>query len=129
MAWEQPLFNLTFPAARNLSTAQFRLVQLTTAMKVDRITSVAAPKLGILQNNPTSGMEANVMCIGVSKAHLGGNVGKRQQIQSNGASTTLGGTIVAATSATKGHNIGYALEAGAASNIVTVLLNGNNMQV
>jgi hypothetical protein len=129
MAWEQPLFTLSFPAAKDLSSYQFELVQLTTDKKVTNITSSAAYKLGILQNNPTSGLEASVMVMGVSKAKLGGAVGVRQQIKSNGASTSAGGTIVAATSATKGHNIGYALEAGSATDIVTVVIGGLVLQV
>ena len=70
MAWEQPLFNMSYQAAKDLTSYQFEVVRLTTAAKVSNVTSDGKPFVGILQNKPTSGAEANVMAIGVSTGPL-----------------------------------------------------------
>ena len=130
MAWQQPIWVTSFQAAKDLSDYQWELVALTTACKVTNITSAAAIKVGVLQNNPTSGMEASVMIVGITKVKAGGAISTAGQLMSNGATTTYGGGVAAATSSTKGHNIGYALEAAAqGGDIITMLINGNITQV
>jgi hypothetical protein len=129
MAWQQPNFVVSFQAAKDLSNYQWELVAITTAAKVTNITCSAAAKIGVMQNNPTSGMEASVMVVGVSKVKAAGAFSTGGQLAPT-ATTTYGGGVIAATSATKGHSIGYALEAAAqGGDIVTVLLNGNIAQV
>jgi len=129
MAWQQPIWVTSFQAAKDLSNYQFELVAITTACKVTNITCSAAPKVGIMQNNPTCGVEAGVMVIGISKVKAAGAFSTGQHLKPT-ATTTYGGGVIAATSATKGHSIGYALEASAqGGDIVTMLINGNITQV
>jgi hypothetical protein len=78
MAYEHPVLNLTFTAGENLTTAQWQVVRLSTADTVSLPTCAALKPIGILQNNPTSGMEANVMVLGVSKVRTGAAVSRAQ---------------------------------------------------
>jgi hypothetical protein len=129
MAWQQPIWVTTFQAAKDLSNFQFELVAITTECKVTNITCSAGKKVGILQNNPTSGMEASVMVVGISKVKAAGAFSTAGELKPT-ATTTYGGGVVAATSSTKGHNIGYAMEAASqGGDIVTMMLNGNIAQV
>ncbi|MHA2164205.1 MAG: hypothetical protein ACXABF_17475 [Candidatus Thorarchaeota archaeon] len=72
MAWQQPIWVTTFQAAKDLSSYQWELVAITTACKVTNITCSAAKKVGVLQNNPTSGLEASVMVVGISRQLMAG---------------------------------------------------------
>lgn len=126
MAWEQPLFNLTFQAAKSLITNQFEVVNLSTAGKITTVSSDGAPFVGILQDKPTSGAEANVMAIGISKVKAGGAIGRGQRLIVNFASTSNGGSLIASTcSATPvAGDVGYALEASAqAGDIIAAVIN------
>jgi hypothetical protein len=128
MAWQQPIWETTFQAAKDLSDYQYELVAITTACKVTNITCSAAKKVGILQNNPTCGMEASVMVVGISKVKAAGAFSTAGLLKPV-ATTTFGGGVAAATSATKGHNIGYAMQASAqGGDIVTMFINGNIAQ-
>lgn len=104
-AWQQPLFVLTFTAGADLSGKQFEVVKVTTAAedKVYAVTS-AGVLVGVLQNNPTSGMEASVMVSGVSKIKAGAATNKGTRLKVNVSATSLGGGFIAATSTIAGHN-------------------------
>ncbi len=124
MAWRQPNFVISFQAEKDLSNFQHEFVALTTKITVTNITSAAANQMGVLQNNPTSGMEANVMIVGVTKIKAGAAFSSNSLLKQNGAATTYGGGVIANTSATIGHNVGRSLEAaGQGGDIVTMLIN------
>lgn len=128
MAWEQPLFNMSYQASKNLSTYQWEVVRITTAAKVANVTSATKAMIGVMQNNPTSGREANVMAIGVSKVKAGGAFSTGQRLKINSAATSNGGTLIAATceAQVSGH-IAVALQASAqAGDIVAAIINMNN---
>jgi hypothetical protein len=95
MAYEVPVLNLTFQAGANLSTAQWTVVKLTTSDTVTIASSASVPPIGVLQNNPTSGLEANVMVLGVSKVRSGAAVSRAGVITVQLASTTRPGHVVA----------------------------------
>src|SRR5574343_241831 len=67
MAFEQMVLDMSFPAAEDLSSDQYRLVVLTSAGTVRRPDSETEVALGILQNAPASGEAASVRILGVSK--------------------------------------------------------------
>ncbi|MHC4413611.1 MAG: hypothetical protein ACYSW6_11705 [Planctomycetota bacterium] len=79
-----------------------------------------------MQDKPTSGMEGNVMAIGVSKVKAGGAFGRGQRLKVNSAATTNTGTVIASTCEIVGGqaNVGYALEAAsAAGEIIAAVIN------
>ena len=119
MAWEQPNFNVTFPASADLKTKQFYVVRLATDGQVEVCTSATERPLGILQNKPDAAdVEANVMIIGVSKfvADAAVSVGAALGTSADGQVVTKTG------SGTDGFVIGTALEASAqAGDIITGL--------
>lgn len=128
MAWEQPLFSVSFNAAIDLSSYQFQVVRLTTADKITFVSSaaVANAALGILQDKPTCGLAGNVMIMGVSKIKAGGALSRLALLGMNLASTTYPGMLIAATTATKGATkpVGRAFQASAqAGDIIPALIN------
>ena len=124
MAWEQPLFSLSFQAAADLSSYKYEVVRMTTTNKVNAVTSAGMPLVGVLQNDPTSGNEAKVMVIGVTKVKAGGAIGRGAKIKVNAAATSNAGTVVTATSDVDPRTVGYAREAAAqAGDIITAVIN------
>jgi len=69
MAVENPVLTMSFTAAEDLSTHQFRFVTQYgfTNTTVGLMNAATDLPLGILQNAPTSGQVAEVMLLGVSK--------------------------------------------------------------
>jgi hypothetical protein len=121
MAWEQPVFNMSYKAGEDLSSYQFQVVKLTTvADTVNRVSSEAV-WAGVLQDKPTSGREANIMVIGVSKVAAGGAISKGQKLNVSQASTANAGRLIANST---GQVVGVALEAAAtAGDIITAIVN------
>jgi hypothetical protein len=128
MAWEQPLFNFSAKTAKDLSSYQHQVVRLTTAEKLTFVScaAVANVAIGVLQDQPTSGMDGNVMIVGISKVKAGGAVSRGQLLGLQLASTTYPGMLVAATTASKGSTkpVGRALQGAAqAGDIIPALIN------
>lgn len=67
MAWENGILDLTFVAAEDLSSDQYKFVVLNSSGQVRRPDSADEIALGILQNAPGSGEGAVVRVDGVSK--------------------------------------------------------------
>jgi len=67
MTTENKILDLSYEAAEDLSSDQFRFVVLTSTGTVQRPDSEAEIAHGILQNAPESGQAAQVRVIGVSK--------------------------------------------------------------
>jgi len=128
MAWEQPLFNYSAITAKDLSSYQHQVVRLTTADQITFVScaAVANVALGVLQDKPTSGMDGNVMILGISKVKAGGAVSRGQLLGLQLASTSAPGMLVAATTASKGASrpVGRALQGAAqAGDIIPAIIN------
>lgn len=69
MAWEQHGFKPTsFKAGADLSAKQFYFVKLDTTVGQVVVCAAATDiPIGILQNKPTSGEEAEIVALGISK--------------------------------------------------------------
>lgn len=68
MAHTLPLFSYAgLKAGADLSARQFYAVKLDSSGDVVLCSAVTDQPIGILQNNPKSGMEAHVMAVGISK--------------------------------------------------------------
>ena len=129
MAYEQPLFNLSFTTAKDLSSYQFQVVNLTTGDQITAgLTSSTNGALGILQDKPTSGMQGSVMVLGVTKVKTAGAVSCGQTIGLNLTTTDYPNMVVALTTETSlakapnaiGRALGGSVQAG---DIIPALIN------
>jgi hypothetical protein len=119
MAFEVPGFKLTMVAgATSLETKQHTFVKQHTDGTAITGSAVTDKMIGILQNNPGIGGEAEVMVDGVSKvvAHAAIAIGDKISVHSDGTAITLAGGEVTQ------HVYGIALSACSnAGEIVSVL--------
>lgn len=117
MAVEQPGFqNGLCLAAADLSTHQYKFVLPTGDFTVNLNTTSGGGCLGVLQNKPKSGAEANVMVDGITKVKLGGTVTAGQHVMSNAAG--LGVVLSGANSVSHG----VALEGGDSGEVIALQL-------
>lgn len=80
MATENRVLDVSFPAAEDLSSDQYRIVVLDTG-QVRRPNATTDIPLGVLQNAPESGDAAVVRLIGISKIQLGETVAENEWIK------------------------------------------------
>ena len=111
---------VSLPANADLSGKQFTFVKAVTGSKLDSTGAQTEVALGVLQNKPTSGKMAVCRHFGGSKLKIGGTVAVGDTLVPEGAATARGITSVTATHIVRA----IALEAGAANNIISVLLVG-----
>lgn len=115
MAWEAPSFMIPgLVASGDLSSKQFHFVKLSAANTVAACTAATDKPIGILQNKPTNGQNAEVMALGVSKLSsdaalsVGDSVGPSADGQGDaktpGTDTTefIGGQVIEATTTAGG---------------------------
>ena len=116
MAYEIPGFKLTLPAGADLSAAanQYRWVQVDSSGNCVLSGDDDALTVGILQNHPALGEEAEIMCSGVSKfraadatalaagALIGPDAGGNSEAKSAVTDVVYGVVVLAAPSATPG---------------------------
>ena len=124
MAYEHGVLDLSFTAAEDLSSHQYRFVHLASATTVDLLDSASEMPIGILQNAPESGEQATVRVLGVSKLVMNAAVTVGKQIMAE---------YVGATDNGKGDDAGTnwpmargicLLASGAEDDVGTVLLTG-----
>jgi hypothetical protein len=106
-------------ANADLSAKQYLFVKIAAAKAVDVCSAATDRPVGILQNKPTSGQNAEVAFLGVSKVVCGGTITAGDQIgtDANGKAVSL----AAGTDTTK-FVVGIALEAGASGRIISALI-------
>lgn len=127
MAYEGPhVLKLTgVTASADLSGKQFYFVKLSGTNTVDVCSNVADVPVGVLQNKPTSGQEAEVVCIGVTKVS-----GDADLASGNLIGTSADGQAAAYSSAaaqTK-YCVGQVIQDnGAAGGLATVVINCANL--
>jgi hypothetical protein len=115
MAGENKVLSLTFPAAGDLSTKQYKFMTLSSG-SIDTAGSAVAT-IGVLQNKPSEADAAGeVMVIGVTNVMLGGTVTELAKLTPDS-----NGDAVATTSDDAEYSA-IALEAGDDNDIVSCLL-------
>lgn len=122
MATESPLIHdgSQTTAAADLSTKQFYAVKITASRAVNLASTGGEAIYGILQNNPISGLAADVGMLGITKAVAGAAVTAGDYLM-----TDTSGRVITATSTN--HRIGQALETCAVANqIITIALGPNS---
>lgn len=100
MATENRVLDLSYPAAEDLSSDQYRIVCLDSG-QVRRPNAATDIPLGVLQNAPAAGQAASVRVMGVSKIVFGETVAVNEWIKLE---------YVSATDAGKGMDADVALD-------------------
>ncbi len=115
MGYEQPGLSITRLAAADLSTHQFKFVNIDAGGNAS-LSGVGGRSVGVLQNKPISGRAATIVVDGISKIVAGGVVAA-------GASVASDATGRAVTAAATNLIQGVALQAAAgAGEIIAVLI-------
>jgi hypothetical protein len=118
MATESPFFRdgANTTAAADLSTKQFFAVKLTTTSRTTNIVAAATDLVyGILQNKPKSAQACDVCLFGITKAVAGGSVTAGHLM---GVDTS--GRIVEFATGAGNTAVGYTLETGVVSQVITM---------
>lgn len=124
MATENRILDLSFPAAEDLASDQFRFVVLDATGKVRRPDSETEVAVGILQNAPGAGEAAAVRLAGVSKLEAAEALGIGAFVMPEFVSADDAGKGKISTGA-PAYTRGLVLEAGGAEDdLVSVLLLG-----
>src|ERR1043165_6933501 len=117
MAWECPSYMLPgIEAGADLSAKQYYCVKLNSSGKAVLASVAGESVVGILNNKPTSGVAAQIMAQGVSKAIVGTagvTANSPVAVDANGAIVNAAGSDVV---------VGVALETGTLAQLVPVLI-------
>ena len=117
---EIPGLKLSLAAAADLSALQYKFVKVDSSGNAAAIAAATDLPIGVLQNKPTQGQVAEIMCDGVTKLQADAAVTPGTVI-----GTSADGQADAKTAGTDTteHAVGLVLEgAGAAGNLCTALI-------
>jgi hypothetical protein len=125
MAYEISNYSVkvTLVAGADLSAKQYNFVKLNSSGLAVVVAAATDLPIGILQNAPLSGQEAEILVSGGSKLVLGGTVAIGAVVGTSSAGA--GVAIVHGTDTTK-FALGQALLGGASGEIVTVVVACSN---
>jgi hypothetical protein len=136
MAWEGPQIKVPcLVAGADLSAYQYCYVMLDTSVAtpptVIPVTGTTSRPIGILQNNPRLGEEAEVTILGISKVKADETLVFGDSVSVGypaGQDTQVGGQAAKATTTAKDPNLGFVLKGAAAQAIATVTVNCANQE-
>jgi len=122
MAYEIPGFTFgTCPAGADLSSSQYKFVKLNTSGQIVAIAADTDSPVGILQNAPTSGQPAEVMCNGISKVQGDADLSKGAFVGTSADGQAI--ALVHGTDTTK-YIVGQVIQDnGAAGGLATIIFN------
>jgi hypothetical protein len=126
MAYEISNYSVkvTLVAGADLSTKQYTFVKLDSSGLAVAAAAATDIPVGVLQNAPISGQEAEVLVVGGTKIVAGAAIGEGAQIGTS--STGKAVALVAGTDTTK-YVVGTLItESAADANIVTAVINCAN---
>lgn len=126
MAYEISNYSVkvTLVAAADLSTKQYTFVKLNSDGNVAAASGATDIPIGVLQNAPTAGQEAEVLVVGGTKVVAGAAIGEGALVGTSAAGKAV--ALVAGTDTTK-YVVGTLLtESAADGNIVTAVINCAN---
>lgn len=116
MATQTPTFCITRTANADLSAKQYYFVEAIAGGKADACNAITDVALGVLQNDPTSGLPAAIAVLGTSKVVAGAAIAECARVAPMASGK-------AQTSAITQYARGIALEAAAADgDIIEILL-------
>ena len=115
---------ITLVAAADLSALQYTFVKLNASGQAAAAAAATDIPIGVLQNAPTSGQEAEVLVVGGTKIVAGAAIGEGALVGTSATGRAV--ALVAGTDTTK-YVVGTLLtEAGASGDIVTAVINCAN---
>jgi hypothetical protein len=115
---------VTLVAAADLSTNQYNFVKLDSDGNAAAVAATSDQAIGVLQNDPLLGQEAEVLVIGGSKLVAGGAVTEGALVGTSAAGKGSALTPSGTAGASVPRFFGVALtEASAANELFTVLVN------
>ena len=126
MAYEISNYSVkvTLVAAADLSALQYTFVKLNSSGEAAACASATDIPIGVLQNAPTSGQEAEVLVVGGTKIVAGAAIGEGALVGTSSAGKAV--ALVAGTDTTK-YVVGTLLtESAADGNIVAAVINCAN---
>jgi hypothetical protein len=126
MAYEISNYSVkvTLVAGADLSTKQYTFVKLDSSGQAVAASGATDIPVGVLQNAPTSGQEAEVLIVGGTKIVAGAAIGEGALVGTSAAGKAV--ALVAGTDTTK-YVVGTLLtESAADGNIVTAVINCAN---
>lgn len=114
--------DLSFKTATNLTGSQYLLMTITTANTVAVCTAAHEAAIGVLQNNPTSGVEAVVRCRSGVKTRViaGGAITVGATLETDAAGKVVAFDYVS-NGNTECYMVGTALTAGGTDKYITML--------
>lgn len=126
MAYEISNYSVkvTLIAAADLSAKQYTFVKLNSSGEVAAAAAATDIPIGVLQNAPTSGTEAEVLVVGGTKIVAGAAIAEGAQIGTSSAGKAV--ALVAGSDTTKYVAGALLTESGADGNIVTAVINCAN---
>jgi hypothetical protein len=126
MAYEISNYSVkvTLVAGADLSTKQYTFVKLDSSGQAVAASGATDIPIGVLQNAPTSGQEAEVLIVGGTKIVAGAAIGEGALVGTGATGKAV--ALVAGTDTTK-YVVGTLLtESAADGNIVTAVINCAN---
>lgn len=126
MAYEISNYSVkvTLVAGADLSGAQYKFVKLNSSGQAVVCSGATDLPIGVLQNDPASGAEAEVLVVGGTKIIAGAAIGEGAQIGTSSAGKAA--ALVAGTDTTKYVAGALLTESGADGDIVTAVINCAN---
>ncbi len=113
---------ITRVAGADLSALQYTFVKLSTTDTVVTCTAATDIPIGVLQNAPTSGQEAEILVVGGTKLTAGATIAIGNIL----GTTSAGAASVLTTSDTTKYVLGTAISGGASAEIITAVINCAN---
>ena len=113
---------ITRVAGADLSALQYTFVKLSTTDTVVTCTAATDIPIGVLQNAPTSGQEAEVLIVGGTKLTAGATIAIGNIL---GVTATGTASVLTVSDTTK-YVLGSAISGGASAEIITAVINCAN---
>lgn len=126
MAYEISNYSVkvTLVAGADLSAAQYKFVKLNASGQAVVCSGATDLPIGVLQNDPASGAEAEVLVVGGTKIIAGAAIGEGAQIGTSAAGKAV--ALTAGSDTTKYVAGALLTESGADGDIVTAVINCAN---
>jgi hypothetical protein len=116
---------VTLVAGEDLSAKQYHFVKIDNGTgKAVAVSGATDRPIGVVQNNPSSGQEAEVLISGGTKIKAGGSASAGQALFASASAT--GVTLAFGTTASAAYAVGTWVSAGAAGEIATAVINCAN---
>jgi hypothetical protein len=116
---------VTLVAGEDLSAKQYHFVKIDNGTgKAVAVSGAADRPIGVVQNNPSSGQEAEVLISGGTKIKAGGSASAGQALFASASAT--GVTLAFGTTASAAFAVGTWISSGASGEIATAVINCAN---